>query len=454
MDGAAPKSRSWGAKRGKLPTPPGARGLPVVGESLDFIRSPSAFIDARRAKYGPTFYSHMLGKPTVFTIGAEANMWIFSGEGKYLENEWSPAVLELLGKDCLSLINGERHKQRRKLLAPHFRRVGMDAVIPGILAIARKHLRRWQTDAELGPVAMVPRVQLATFEIAANYLLGELGELALSLDEFAHDFQLMVDGMFVPLAWPIPGSKFASALAARNRLMTAIDDLVMRRDADSRRGPDVLSTLLEVHDEHGEPLARDTIVDELLLFLFAGHDTTVTSTSNVLYHLCMHPEHGERARIEQRELAEQRFTLESIRSMSYLSAIIKESMRLIPPIGGSFRVMTQDAELDGYRIPKGWRVAVGPRSVHYDPRYYPDPQRFDPERWLGADERPPFSYIPFGGGPRACIGQHFAEVEMHVLLALLLRQFRWTLAPDQDLSFTEIPTPRPRGGLVLELSVA
>lgn len=435
----------------RLPTPPGTRGLPILGDSFEFIRSPSAFVEARRAKYGPIFVAHMLGKHTVFTTGAEANAWIYAGEGKYLENEWSPAVLALLGEDCLSLINGERHKQRRKLLAPHFRRVGMDACIPGLQAVARKHLRRWQTDAELGPVAMVPRIRAAAFEIAANYLLGDINDLGLPLDEFSRDFDLLVSGLFVPLAVAVPGTKFAAAKAARARLMTVIDDLVMRRDADSRRAPSVLSTLLDVRDERGEPLDRDTIVDELLLFLFAGHDTTVTSTSNVLYHLSRHPEVAERARAEQAALTDPRLTLESIRSMTYLDAVIKESMRLIPPIGGSFRVMTRDADLDGYRIPAGWRIAVGPRSVHFDDRYYPDPQRFDPDRWLASDSRPPFAYIPFGGGPRACIGQHFAVLEMHVLLALLLRELEWTLAPDQDLSFTEIPTPLPRSGLVFEL---
>jgi cytochrome P450 len=439
------------APSSQLPTPPGTRGLPILGDSFEFIRSPSAFVETRRAKYGPIFVAHMLGKPTVFTTGAQANAWIYAGEGKYLENEWSPAILALLGKDCLSLINGERHKQRRKLLAPHFRRVGMEACIPGLQTVARKHLRRWQTDAELGPVAMVPRIRAAAFEIAANYLLGDINELGLPLDEFSRDFDLLVGGMFVPLALALPGSKFAAAKAARERLMTAIDDLVMRRDADSRRTPNVLSTLLDVQDERGEPLDRDTIVDELLLFLFAGHDTTVTSTSNVLYHLSQHPQVAERARAEQATFADPRFTLESIRSMTYLDAVIKESMRLIPPIGGSFRVMTQAAELDGYRIPAGWRIAVGPRSVHFDARYYPEPQQFNPDRWLADEQRPPFSYIPFGGGPRACIGQHFAQLEMHVLLAMLLREFEWTLVPEQDLSFTEIPTPLPRGGLIFDL---
>src|SRR5690606_41138126 len=109
------------------------------------------------------------------------------------------------------------------------------------------------------------------------------------------------------------------------------------------------------------------------------------------------------------------------------------------------------AEYGGYRIPKGYRVAIGPRSVHFEDEYYPDPERFDPQRWLGADERPPFSYIPFGGGPRTCLGMHFALLQMHIVLASLLREFTWELLPEQDLRFTEVPMPNLRSGLIVDL---
>lgn len=437
-----------------LPTPPGARGLPVLGESLQFLRDPETFTSERWAKYGPVFYSNMLGKPTVFMRGAEANYWIFSGEGKYLENEWSPAVRALLGEDCLSVISGEAHKRRRKLFAPHFRRVGMAACVPGIEQVVAKHIRRWRTDAELGPMAMVPLMRAAIFEIAATYVLGDVSDLGVPLAEASRALETFVAGLFVPLALEIPGTKFAAAAAARDQLNTWLEDLVMRRDADGRRGPDVLSTMLEVRDEHGEPLPRATIVDELLLLLFAGHDTTVTSSTNLLYHLALDPEAYAAVKDEQDQLDDRRFTLDTIRSMTYLEAAIKESMRLIPPIGGAFRVMLEDATFAGFRLPKGWRIAVGPRAVHFDPQLYPEPERFDPRRWqTGGPELPPFAYIPFGGGPRTCLGQHFAMLEMVVLAAMFVRSFDWRLVANQDLSFTQIPVPRPRSGLLLELEV-
>jgi cytochrome P450 len=434
-----------------LPTPPEARGLPVIGETLEFLRSPNAFAEQRRDKYGPIFVSHLFGKPTVFMYGVEANRWIYAGEGKYLENEWLPTIRKLLGANSLSLISGEEHKQRRKLLAPYFKRTSMGECIPGMLSVARKHLRRWATDAELGPLTIVPRMRALAFEIAATYVLGDVGDLGVGLDEFSREFNTWIAGMFVPVPVAIPGSTFARAMEARARMFTILDDLVMRRDAAARRGPEVLSALLEARDEHGEMLPRDTIVDELQLLLFAGHDTTVTSSVNAIYHLAAHPAVAARARAEQDALEDRRFSLERIRAMTYLEAVIHESMRVIPPIGGAFRVMSEDAEFGGYRIPKGWRIAIGPRSVHFEHEYYPEPDRFDPQRWLGAEERPPFSYIPFGGGPRTCLGMHFALLQMHIVLALLLREFTWELLPDQDLRFRELPMPLPRSGLIVEL---
>ena len=126
----------------ELPLPPGTRGLPVLGETLEFLRSPHSFADTRLARFGKVYQSHLLGKPTIFLIGAEANRWIFAGEGRYLENEWSPAIRKLLGKTSLSLITGEAHKQRRKLLAPHFKRTAMAGTVTPLVRITRARIGR------------------------------------------------------------------------------------------------------------------------------------------------------------------------------------------------------------------------------------------------------------------------------------------------------------------------
>lgn len=438
----------------KLPEPPSfGPGLPLVGDTLEFLRSPNDFAERRIAEFGKVYQANILGKPTVFLIGADANHWIFAGEGRYLENEWSPAIQKLLGATCLSLINGEEHKARRLLLAPHFKRTAMDGCIPPMLDVARRHLDRWAADAAAGPIAMVPRVRALVFEIAAVYLLGDTDDLGVSLDEFSRDFDTWVNGLFVLVPREIPLTRFARAMAARRRLFGVLERLVAKRDAEQRDDASVISTLLRVRDEQGQPLPRSTVVDELQLLLFAGHDTTVTSTSNILYHLGIHAGVRAKAQAEQDALDDRSYTLETLRSLTYLDAIIKESMRLIPPVGGAFRVMTCEAEFDGFTIPKGHRIAVGPRAAHREAEHWPEPDRFDPERFMNEApaNRPAFSWIPFGGGPRVCLGQHFAMLEMQVVLSLVLRRFDWTLVPGQDMRFLTLPLPRQRSGTIVEL---
>ena len=336
------------------------------------------------------------------------------------------------------------------MLAPHFRRTGLVPVCGPIVEVAREHLRRWA--AEGGETVAAERFKRLAFEIAARYIFGEIETLELS--RLSADFDDWTQGMFVPVPVPLPGTTFGRAMAARKRLFAAIEAEVERRVGSSARGVDVLSTLLEVRDEDGRPLPRSTIVDEIQLLMFAGHDTTVTAMTNIMLHLCQHPEVLARARAEQDAVREEPLTVERLRAMPWLDAVISESMRVIPPVGGAFRVLTEDVEYGGFRLEKGWTVSMSPGIAHGDPGVWTEPQRFDPERWLpGREEqrRHPFAYIPFGGGPRKCLGEHFAVLEMQIVLALLLRGYAWELVSGQDLSPVLFPFPRPKSGLRVRL---
>jgi retinoid hydroxylase len=254
---------------------------------------------------------------------------------------------------------------------------------------------------------------------------------------------------------PLPGTTFGRAMAARRRLFAAIEAEVERRAGSPARGPDVLSTLLDVRDEQGRPLPRSTIVDEIQVLMFAGHDTTVTALTNILLHLVRHPDVLARARAEQdAEDRDAPLTLERLRAMPWLYAVISESMRVVPPVGGAFREVTRTAEYGGFRLLPGWTVSMNPAGAHGDESVWTDPQKFDPERWLPAraeHKRHPFGYIPFGGGPRKCLGEHFAVLEMQIVLALLLRGYTWELVEGQDLEYRFFPFPQPKSGLRLRL---
>lgn len=427
------------------PLPPGGRGLPVLGETLEFLRGPRSFLERRRARYGAVFTSRVLGMRLVTLVGVDANRWIFANEDKALRNRWSYAIRQLLGADALSLLVGEAHRARRRVLAPHFRRAGLGPLVEPIAEVTRAHLRRWAEAG--GETIAVDRFKHLAFEIAARYIFGDIGRL--DLVALSDDFDQWVQGMFVPVPLPLPGTTFGRAMAARGRLFAAIEAEVERRAGSTARGVDVLSTLLDVRDDDGRPLPRSTIVDEIQLLMFAGHDTTVTALTNIMVHLAQHPEVLAKARAEQDAEAGAALTLERLRALPWLDAVISESMRVLPPVGGAFRELTQDTEYGGFRLQKGWTVSMSPGLAHGDASVWTEPERFDPARWLpGRQEqaRHPFAWIPFGGGPRKCLGEHFAVLEMEVVLALLLREYEWELVPGQALELTFFPFPRPKSG--------
>jgi len=432
------------------PFPPGGRGLPVMGETFEFLRDPRAFFERRRQRWGSVFTSRVLGMRLVTLAGVEANRWIFANEDKLVRNRWSYAIRRLLGANSLSLQVGEAHRARRRVLAPHFRRAGLEPLVEPVGQVAREHLRRWA--AAGGETVAVERYKHMAFEIAARYIFGDIGRL--DLQALSNDFDDWVQGMFVPVPLPLPGTAFGRAMAARKRMFAAIEAEVERRAGSSVRGPDVLSTLLDVRDDDGRPLPRATIVDEIQLLMFAGHDTTVTAMTNIMLHLSQHPEVLAKARAEQDAEGGAAPTLERLRSMPWLAAVISESMRVLPPVGGAFREIMQDTEYGGFSLKKGWTVSMSPGVAHGDESVWTEPTKFDPERWMperAEHKQHPFAWIPFGGGPRKCLGEHFAMLEMELVIAELLRDYEWELVEGQELTVSFFPFPRPKSGLRVRL---
>ncbi len=428
--------------------PPGAKGLPRIGETLAFLRDPGKFYLRKREQYGEVFASNVLGMRLVSLVGRGANRWIFAGEDKYLQNQWPKAIRRLLGAQSLSMISGEAHRGRRRLLAPHFSRAGLLGQVPAIAEVVTAHFDRWvQIPGETRAVA---QYKAMAFEIAARYLFGDPGAVGLDLATLSQDFDTWVAGMFSPIAVRVPLTPFARAMSARKRLFAAFSQAVQQAASADLEGDDVMRTLLRVRDDNGQPLGNDVVVDELQLLMFAGHDTTVTSLTNLMVHLSLHKDVYTKVCNEQDALAGEPLTADTLRKMVYTEQVINESMRVIPPIGGAFRQMIRDTEFAGFTIPKGWSVSVNPGISHSDPEVWEDPEVFDPDRW-GPDraehKKAPLAFIPFGGGPRICLGQHFAMFEMKVVLALLVRGYTWRLVPGQDLDYRMIPFPRPKSGL-------
>jgi cytochrome P450 len=426
-------------------------GRPVIGESIAFAKDPVAFVNERRERYGPVFKTHLIGSKTVFLTDAGANQWIFAGEGDYLENKWNRSTRRLLGDQCTAMLTGPEHTERRRLLMPHFRHSAMRSFGPTMQSIATLHFDAWASQNR--EIVLIDDMQRLVFELIVTLLLGD--DPKVDIHHLSRLFRRWTAGISaVPLNWPF--TTYHRALGANVQLQKEIDQIVSERKQLPEQPADLLGSLLSVRNDQGRPLPQEAVVHEIHNQLFAGHDTTVTVMANLMLQLAQTPEQLVALQQELRtaDLADP-LDLDRLRELPRLNAVLDESMRSVTPVQVTFRTMLRDMEYAGFRIPKDWTVCLAIAGTHHKPEVWREPDRFDPERWCPAraeQNRETHSYIPFGGGPRMCLGANFAYAEMRVMLALLARDYRWVLLEGQDLSYRTLPFPRPRSGIRVRFS--
>ena len=431
-----------------LPLPPGNYGLPIIGETISFLRD-SNFTDKRYKKYGSLFKTHIFGSPTIIITGSEANRVLFTNDNKYFTNQWPPSTKILLGPASLSVQAGSTHQNRRKILSEAFQPRALAEYTSTMEEILRSYLNKWEN---MGTLTWYPEIRKYTFDVACKLFVGiDAG----SNGNFVELFEQWVGGLFtIPL--PLPWTNFGKALRCRKLLLKQIEEIVLQRQQQPASNNDALGMLLQAKDENGNSLPVEEIKDQILTLLFAGHETLTSAIASMCLCLAQHPKVMAAVRNEQQQLVfSEPLTLDNLKQMTYLDQVMKEALRLIPPVGGGFRKAIKSFEFNGYFIPEGVSVLYQVNNTHKDSSVYTEPAEFDPERFAPSrseDKSKPFVYIPFGGGVRECIGKEFAKLEMKLFAALLVRNYDWELLPKQNLNMITVPTPHPHDGLKIKFS--
>jgi cytochrome P450 len=241
---------------------------------------------------------------------------------------------------------------------------------------------------------------------------------------------------------------------AFRKAVTELDAIIYRIIARCRAEGDqadhLLARLVKARDENGEAMSDAQLRDEAVTMLLAGHETTAIALSFAFYALSEHPEIAARLRAEiDAQIGTRPAVLPDLPRLPYLDAVMRETWRLYPPAWLIGREVVQPFEIGGYTLPRGVQLTMSAFTMHRDPRFFPDPERFQPERWLdpAAAALPKFAYFPFGGGPRVCIGNHFAMMEIALVLATLMQQVELTVVPGFQLAFSPVVTLRPARGV-------
>ena len=404
---------------------PSTGAVSGLGETLVFFTQ-ADFAQRRFQAYGDVFETKLLAQRMVFIRGEQAIADLMD-QGEALEGWWPDSVRKLLGSKSLANRSGSGHKARRRVVGQLFSSAALARYSPSIQQLVEELCQELITTNT--PLPLAARMRRFAFAVIATTVLGLDGA---SRDALFADFEIWTRALFsIPLA--IPGTPFAKAMAARQRLLQRIKTELQR---DSKAGGlDLLSGGL---DETGIPLDDDDLAEQLLLLLFAGYETTASSLSCLFRALLLNPE------IE----TWLREGLAANGTSPRLDATVLEVMRLTPPVGGFFRRSLEPINLAGVAIPQGSviQVVLSPTSSNDDS----DLSAFRPQRHLDGSFGQ--TLLPFGGGERVCLGKALAELEIRLMAVGLLKAVELKLQPDQDLALQLIPSPTPKDGLLVQAS--
>ncbi|CAO1941831.1 unnamed protein product [Urochloa humidicola] len=447
---------------GTAKLPPGSLGLPCIGQSLGLLRAMRAntaerWIQARVDRYGPVSKLSLFGAPTVLLTGPAANKFVFFSGALAMQQPKS--AQRIVGERSLLELTGADHKRIRGALVEFLKPDMLRLYVGRIDGEVRRHFDEcW---AGRDTVTVMPLMKKLTFDIISLLLFGlQRGAVGEAL---AGDFAHLIDGVWsVPV--DLPFTAFRRSLRASARAHRVIGRIARETKAKLERGEasrssDLIACLLSLKDESGAPqLSEEEIIDSSMVALIAGHDTSSILMTFMVRHLAtdtdtlaaMVQEHEEIAKSKGH--GDEALTWEDLAKMKLTWRVALETLRMVPPIFGSFRRATQDIEYDGYLIPKGWQVFWVSSVTHMDAGIFPEPATFDPSRFKdqSAAAAPPCSFVAFGGGPRICVGMEFARIETLVTMHYLVRRFRWKLCCKED-TFARDPMPSPLHGLPIEL---
>lgn len=425
--------RKLGKKRANLP--PGDLGWPFIGNMWSFLRAfkssnPDSFISTFITRFGHTglYKVLMFGSPSIIVTTPEACRKVLTDDESFKPG-WPSSTVELIGKKSFIGISYEEHKRLRRLTAAAVN--GPEALslyVKYIEEIVVNGLEQW---AGLGELEFLTKLRKLTFRIIMYIFLSSESEQV--MEALEREYTILNYGVRA-MAINVPGFAYHKALKARKKLVAIFQSIVderreMRRKNPSKHKKDMMDTLMDVEDENGRRLTDEEIIDVLVMYLNAGHESSGHIIMWATLFLQKHPEIFDKAKAEQEAIVKNKppgqkgLTLKEVRQMEYLSKVIDETLRVVTFSFVVFREAMKDVNVSGYTIPRGWKVLVWFRSVHHDSETYLEPMKFDPSRWDGFTPKAG-SFLPFGGGSRLCPGNDLAKLEISIFLHYFLLDYK------------------------------
>jgi cytochrome P450 len=407
---------------------------PLLGSMTDLLTDPlAAYLRARR-DHGDVV-RFRAGPPglrsdiyAVFSAEGAQRVLATQAAGFRKDNVFYEELRQSVGNGLLTS-QDETYLRQRRLVQPLFTRRRVNGYARQVADEAAALADTWRAAPD-ATVELVGEMHRFALRVVGRILFGADTDTAYRVIERTmpplqeYSLKRGISPVKPPRAWPTPANRRAARL--RQELYTLCDGIIERRRGARDTEQDLVTLLVHAENAEDGSLDADELREQVLIFLLAGHETTATALAFALHLLARHPQQRRRAQEEvDGVLGDRAPVAADMEALPYLTMVVKEAMRLYPSAPVIGRRSVADAEIDGVRIPAGSDLLVSPWVTHRHPAYWPDPERFDPERFTPEAEadRPRYAWFPFGGGPRACIGQHLSMLESVLGLAVLLREF-------------------------------
>ena len=436
----------------------GPKGAPVVGIAHELRKDPLNYFVGLMRDYGE-FVDFKIGMaPIIMLNGPDAVKHILQDHYEdYPKSRFYRPFKPILGRSIFTS-TGETWLSQRRTASPCFGGARFQFMADRIVGATRKMLDRWDDfDRGSEPVEIVHEMMRLTLDGVTQALLDM---------DFIENYEEVHDALTVILretekrVWSVAPPPDWLALMTRPRYRRAVEtiDRVVRGIIDERRrnprdSGGLLTTLIEAHDAEGSG-DEGLLKDQVVAMIATGHESTACALAWTFYMITQHADVRERVYAEVDEaLGGRDPRADDLSALQYTGWVFEEAMRLYPPVWTISRTATRDDEVCGKPIPKGTTVMLSPYAMHRNPEIWPEPEEFRPERFHPDEvaKRPRYSYFPFGGGPRVCLGNRFAMMEAKIMMAMVIQRYRLSVLPGQEIVAEPMITLRPRNGIRMDL---
>ncbi len=429
-----------------LKTMPGTPGLPVIGNSLKFASGRMVASHEWWHRFGEVSWTKAVGNTWVNVEGPEACGAVLQDRDKVFDaSGWSLLIGPFFNRG-LMLLDGHEHHRHRRIMQEAFTADRLAGYLAPMNETIERGLARWPA----GRLQFYPAVKQLTLDVATRTFMAD--EIGAESERVNQAFSDSVRAATAFVRVPVPGLRWSKGLAGRRLLEGYLRERIPAHRASD--GIDLFSALCHARSEDGETFTDDDVVNHMIFLLMAAHDTSTSTLTTMAYYLARYPEWQERCRAESLAIGSDVIDYADLDKLVALDLVMKESMRLVTPVPGVTRRANRDTELLGYRVPAGSYIAVHLWGVHHMEEVWPDPERFDPERFAEdrrEDKVHRYAYLPFGNGIHKCIGMYFGGMEVKAAMHQLLQRFRLTVEPGYRMPIDWVSLPRPKDGLPIRL---